>query len=171
MEEWLVDKLRKISNSTNDEFLIKELNLLFQNYASDLEYTIPNNVQTLLEGTARKKQHNLLFYTGDSYPNANPMSVRNSKVLTFNETNQTKDILNSIISNVGTDSSIDIDSYNNGYQLFYKYNGNLYEICVNSNTKTIIFAERLGTATLAKVLKDNGFKVEIIDTDTLEINW
>lgn len=171
MEERLVDRLRKISNSTNDEFLIKGLNLLFQNYASDLEYTIPNNVQTLLEGTARKKQHHLLFYTGNSYPNANPMSVRNSKVLTFDEANQTKDILNSIISNVGTDSSIDIDSYDNEYQLFYKYNGNLYEICVNSNTKTIIFAERLGTATLAKVLKDNGFKVEIIDTDTLEINW
>lgn len=171
MEERLVDKIRKISNSTNDEFLIKGLNLLFQNYASDLEYMIPNNVQILLEGTARKKQHNLLFYTGDSYPNANPMSVRNSKVLTFDETNQTKDILNSIISNIGTDSSIDINSYNNGYQLFYKYNGNLYEICVNSNAKTIIFAERLGTATLTKVLKDNGFKVEIIDTNTLRINW
>lgn len=171
MEERLVDRLRKISNSTNDEFLIKGLDLLFQKYASDLEYTIPNNVQTLLEETARKKQHSLLFYTGDSYPNANPMSVRNSKVLTFDETNQTKDILNSIISNIGADSFIDIDSYNNGYQLFYNYNGNLYEICVNSNTKTIIFAERLGTATLAKALKDNGLKVEIIDADILEINW
>lgn len=67
MEERLVDRLRKISNSTNDEFLIKGLNFLFQNYASDLEDTIPNNVQTLLEETARKKRHKLLFYTGDSF--------------------------------------------------------------------------------------------------------
>lgn len=64
MEERLVDKIRKISDESNDDFLIKELNLLFQKYASNLENVIPDSVQFLLEKAAKQKQHNILFLGG-----------------------------------------------------------------------------------------------------------
>lgn len=108
-----------------------------------------------------------------SYPNAN---LKNYKVVAFSEIAHPNDIVNdistSIIPNTKIKSLNNINFHVNEYQLNYKHDDNQYEVFVNSRTRTFVFIERLGINTLAKVLKDNGFKVKIQnDAETLEISW
>ena len=162
MGQHFADKLRDIANqsSENDEVLIKKINSMFDRYAPKLKGQIPEDVQNDLVKAAKQKQHKKIISIDDYLSS----ELKNDKVITANIKN-----FESIFAQAQSNSLIDYKEYDGARTLEYKIHDDRYMI-YNRN-QIFILSIILGTDSLAKVLKDEGFEVSVLSPKKLRVKW
>lgn len=167
MKQHFADKLRDIANqeSENDEALIQRINSIFDRYAPELKEQIPEDVQNDLIKSAKKKQYKMTISISDCLPS----ELSNKKTIPIDDCKKDIDVLDNIFTQSQSNSLINYENFNGLQCLEYKAHGNQYKIHRGDNI--LFFLIVLGANSLAKVLKNEGFEVSILNSKTLRIKW
>lgn len=167
MKQHFADKLRDIANqkSENDETLIQKINLMFDRYAPKLKRQIPEDVQNDLVKAAKQKQHKKIISIDDYLSS----ELKNDKVITTNDCLEDIKNFESIFAQAQSNSLIDYKEYDGVKVLEYKVHDDRYAIYYRN--QVFIFSIVLGTKSLAKILKNEGFEVSISSPKKLRVKW
>lgn len=167
MGQNFADKLRDIANqeSENDEALIQKINSIFDRYAPKLKGQIPEDVQNDLVKTAKQKQHKKIISIDDYLSS----ELKNEKAITTNDCLEDIKNFESIFAQAQSNSLIDYKEYDGAMVLEYKVHDDRYAIYYRN--QIFIFSIVLGTKSLAKVLKNEGFEVSVSGPKKLRVKW
>lgn len=167
MGQHFADKLRDIANqkSENDEALIQKINSIFDRYAPKLKGQLPEDVQNDLVKAAKQKQHKKIISIDDYLSS----ELKNDKAITTNDCLEDIKNFESIFAQAQSNSLIDYKEYDESRTLEYKVHDDRYMI-YNRN-QIFILSIILGTDSLAKVLKDEGFEVSVLSLKKLRVKW
>lgn len=167
MKQHFADKLRDIANqkSENDEALIQKINSMFDRYAPKLKGQIPEDVQNDLVKAAKQKQHKKIISIDDYLSS----ELKNEKAITtYNCSEDIKDF-KSIFAQAQSNSLIDYREFDGAKVLEYKVHDDRYAIYHRNHV--LILSIVLGTKSLAKVLQNEGFKVSVLNSKKLHVEW
>lgn len=167
MKQHFADKLRDIANqeSENDEILIQEINSMFDRYAPELKEKIPEGVQNDLVKSAKKKQYKMTISISDCLPS----ELSNEKTIPIDDCKKDIDVLDNIFTQGQSNSLINYENFSGLQCLEYKAHGNQYKIRRGDNI--LFFLIVLGADSLAKVLQNEGFKVSVLNSKKLHVEW
>ena len=167
MGQHFADKLRDIANqsSKDDKVLIQKINSMFDRYAPKLKRQIPEDVQNDLVKAAKQKQHKEIISIDDYLSS----ELKNDKTITANDCLEDIKNVESIFTQAQSNSLIDYKEYDGARTLEYKIHDDRYMI-YNRN-QIFILSIILGTDSLAKVLKDEGFEVSVLSPKKLRVKW
>lgn len=167
MKQHFADKLRDIANQTseNDEALIQKINSMFVRYAPKLKRRIPEDVQNDLVKAAKQKQHKKIISIDDYLSS----ELKNDKAITANDCLEDIKNFESIFAQAQSNSLIDYKEYDGARTLEYKIHDDRYMI-YNRN-QIFILSIVLGTDSLEKALQNEGFKVSVLNSKKLHVEW
>lgn len=168
MKQNFADKLQDIANqaSENDETLIQEINSMFDHYAPKLKEQIPEGIQSDLVKSAKQKQHKKVISI-DDYLHSD---LKNKKTITISDCQENIGKFETIFAQAQLDSLIDYSEDNWGAKILeYRVHDDRYEIYYRNHV--FILSIVLGTTSLAKVLKNEGFEVSVLGPKKLRVKW
>lgn len=167
MKQHFADKLRDIANqkSENDEALIQKINSIFDRYAPKLKGQIPEDVQNDLVKAAKQKQHKKIISIDDYLSS----ELKNDKTITANDCLENIKNFENIFTQAQSNSLIDYKEYDGARTLEYKIHDDRYMI-YNRN-QIFILSIVLGADSLAKALQNEGFKVSVLNSKKLHVEW
>ena len=169
MKQHFADKLRDIANqkSENDETLIQKINSMFDRYAPELKEQIPECVQNDLVRLAKHKQHKMII----SIDNYLLCDLSNEKVITYDDCKKDIEILKKFFTQAQSSPFIDYRKFDGGnrQKITYELYDSKYEIYYANGV--FIFSIILSTRSLAKVLQNEGFKVSVLNSKKLHVEW
>lgn len=167
MKQHFADKLRDIANqsSEDDKVLIQKINSMFDRYASELKKQIPEGIQNDLVKSAKKKQHKMTISINDYLPS----NLSNEKTVSIDDCKKDIDILDDIFTQGPSNSLINYEDFNGLQCLRYKAYGDQYNI--RRGSSVFFFLIVLGADSLAKVLQNEGFKVSVLNSKKLHVEW
>lgn len=167
MKQHFADKLRDIANqkSENDEALIQKINSIFDRYAPKLKGQIPEDVQNDLVKAAKQKQHKKIISIDDYLSS----ELKNDKTITANDCLENIKNFENIFTQAQSNSLIDYKEYDGARTLEYKIHDDRYMI-YNRN-QIFILSIVLGADSLAKALQNEGFKISVLNSKKLHVEW
>lgn len=167
MGQHFADKLRDIANqeSENDEALIQRINSMFDRYAPELKEQIPEGIQNDLIKSAKKNQYEMTISISDYLLS----ELSNKKAIPIDDCKKDIDALDNIFTQVQSNSLINYEDFDGLRCLEYKAYGDQYKI--HRGDSVLFFLIVLGTDSLAKVLKDEGFEVSVSGPRKLRVKW
>lgn len=166
MNQRFADKLRDIADQISEEgALIQKLNSMFDRYAPKLKEQIPEDIQNDLIKSAKKKQHKMTISINDYLPS----DLSNKKTVPIDDCKKDIDILDDIFTQGPSNSLINYEDFDGLQCLRYKAYGDQYKIHRGGNV--FFFLIVLGADSLAKALKNEGFKVSVLNSKKLLVKW